>query len=276
MKCLSCESEINPQWSHAIDQNICPFCGESIMDEHLKNLFSTLRETMGQLQNYQDQLNDWMISNHSYIKTDSPNLISYLPKEVLKELKKNQDDRDFQERKKFTVKVSTENGVQEIQAEKIQSEERTNEFFKRAEVTKTNNSEVPQPPGATPSFNSVAEKTAYHKAMVKQIKKAGGQGVTADGDNMILSPEMLENADPEAVAEYEAMVSGNEISSSLADINTDDDVPSYVLAANQAIAAKKGNSVNNAADLLKLRQMHEKMNSSRTNFNNGGGGFSRG
>jgi hypothetical protein len=281
MKCLSCEIEINPQWAHAIEQNICPFCGKAIMDEHLKNLLSNLRDTMEQLQTYQQQLDDWMLSNHNYIKTSSPDIINYLPKEALKDLRKVQDDRDFQEKKKFTVKVQTENGVQEIQAEKIQSEEKTNEFFKRAEVARTANPNAPKGPDVSPTFTSAAEKTAHLKEMAKQIKKAGSTGINADGGSMMISAEMMENADPEAINEYHQMISGGEIASSLSDVG-DDDVPAGVLAANQALAAKRGGgNASSAADLLKLQQMQDRDNKSRADFESGanrgskGGGFSR-
>jgi len=135
MKCISCQSEINPKWKHAIDQNICPYCGQPIMDEELKNLLSVLNDTMVKMQGYADQLNDWMLINFNFIKTDSDKLVDYVPKEYFKDLKKVEDDKDFQERKenkKFTVKVRTEHGEQEVEAEKIQSEDKTNEFFKRA------------------------------------------------------------------------------------------------------------------------------------------------
>jgi len=282
MKCISCETEINPQWAHAIAQNICPFCGKSILEEHLKKLLSTLRETMDQLlPAYQQQVDDWMLSNHSYIKTDSPNLIQYLPKEALKDLKKVQDDKDFQEKKKFTVKVQTETGVEEVQAEKIQSEERTSEFFKRAEVTREANPNAPKGPNAQPTFSSVAEKNAHHKEMVKQIRKAGSTGITLGGASMTLPAEMLENADPEAVAEFQAMITGGEVASSIdAGSGDGDDVPMHILAANQALAAKKGSGGNtNAADLLKLQQMQARVSNSKANFESGAsrgkGGFSR-
>src|ERR1700677_4568820 len=105
MECISCKLEINPQWAHAIDMNICPYCGKPIMDEHLKNLFATLRATMEHLQTYPDQLNDWMLSNHNYIKTDSDKLITYVSKDIIADLKKVKDEKEFQDRKKFTVKV---------------------------------------------------------------------------------------------------------------------------------------------------------------------------
>lgn len=280
MKCITCETEINPKWKHAIDINVCPFCGQHIMEEHLKNCLTSLAEAMDDMQKYPEQLNDWMRSNN-YVRTDSPDLIQYLPKEALKELKKVQDDKDFQEKKKFTVKVQTENGVEEIQAEKIQSEERTSEFFKRAEVTKASNPHVPKGSEISQSFSSPGEKTAHYKEMAKQIKKAGSTGITLGGASMMLPAEMLENADPEAVAEFQSMISGGEVSSSLdSSANDGDDVPMHILAANQALAAKRGSGGGtNAADLLKLQQMQERVNNSKANFesgiNRGKGGFSR-
>lgn len=283
MKCISCESEINPQWGHAIEQNICPFCGKSILEEHLKKLLSVLRETMDQLlPAYQQQLDDWMLSNHNYVRTDSPDLLQYLPKGTLKELKKVQDEKEVQEKKTYTVKVQTEEGVQEVQAEKVQSEERTNEFFKRAEIIRTPNASAAQATDATPVFASLAEKTAHHKEMVKQIKKAGSQGITLGGASMMLPPEMLEQADPEAVAEFQSMISGGEVASSLSD-GMDDEVPGHILAMNQRLAASaKGGAGGgtNAADLIKLQQMQERVAQSRANFESGEsrakkGGFSR-
>lgn len=286
MKCISCESEINPQWGHAIEQNICPFCGKSILEEHLKKLLSVLRDTMAQLSPaYQQQLDDWLLSNHSYIKTDSADLVKYLPAEVLAELgkekMKEKAGKEAQERKTFTVEVETEEGVQKIQAEKIQSEEKTNEFFKRAEVIRTPNASAPKGPDAQPVFASLAEKTAHHKEIVKQIKKAGSQGITMGGGTMMLPPGMLEQADPEAVAEFQSMISGGEVASSLGE-SLDDEVPSHILAMNQKLAASKGggNSSANAADLIKLQQMQERVAQSRANFESGEsrskkGGFSR-
>ncbi len=282
MKCISCETEINPQWAHAIDSNVCPFCGKHIMEEHLKNLFGTLRETMEQLAPYQQQVDDWMLSNHSYIKTDAPNLIEYLPKDAVKELKKAQDEKEFLERKKFTVKVQTETGVEEVQAEKIQSEEKTNDFFKRAEVIRNvSTNPAPANPNASPTFQSPAEKTQYLKKVAQQIKRAGAPALNAAGAADMISPEMMDQADPEAVAEFQSLLTGGEVASSLSD-SMDDEVPAHILAANMAAAKSKGgNSSSNAADLLKLQQMQERVKNSRESFESGtnrggkGGGFSR-
>lgn len=275
MKCMSCQMEINPKWTHAIDMNVCPFCGQGIMEEHLKNLFSSLRQTMDSLQEYPDQLNDWMLSNHNYIKTDSPNLKLYMPKEYADEIRKQRDEEIVAEKKvqdkksadkKFVVKVETEHGEEEVVAEKIQSEEATSEFFKRAEAIKPN----------IEGFKSPAEKTQRLKAMAQQIKREGATVVNQAGLAGHLPPEMIEHADPEAVAEFQAMMDGGgEIASSLPDNSGgDDDIPSIVIAmANRA----KGGAKDPSADLAKLQQQHAKVAESRRNFQTGAkGSFSRG
>jgi hypothetical protein len=283
MKCISCEVDINPQWKHAIDINVCPFCGKHIMEEHLKNLFSSLRETMELLQEYPNQLNDWMLSNHNYIKTDSPDIGQYMPKEMLKELKKAEEDKEFQKKKeaqshKFTVKVQTESGEEEVVAEKIQSEEKTNEFFKRAEVIKGNNNQPPAP--GTTNFHSPAEKTQHLKKVAMQIKRAGTQGLTDSvGGGITIPADMLDQADPEAIAEYQSLISGGEISSSLPDSGDDmDDMPGgdFILQANLAAAAGKTGSNTSAKDLAALQKLQAKSVEARRNMSSGAkGSFSR-
>ncbi len=272
MKCESCSFEINPKWHHALRQNICPACGKSILPEHLKNLLVTLSETMENMKDYTSQLDDWMLANYNYIKTDSPDISKYIPKQMLDELKKVEMDKDFQSRKdsnsnKFTVKIKTENGEEDVEVEPLQSEEATNEFFKRAEVIKKN-------PNAT--HKSPAEKTEYLKKMAQQIKRVGSQGLSdASGNSITLSPEMLENADPEAIEDYQQMISGDNVQSSL-DYDSDD-VPDFVLAANLAAAGGKSNSGDvNAKDLAALQRLQSKTSQARKNMATGSmGSFSR-
>lgn len=281
MKCMSCEAEINPKFKHALDTNICPFCGEFIMEEHLKNCLAALSAAVSDMTKYPDQLSDWLLSNHNYIKTDSDSIGQYMPKDMLKELQKIEDDKNFQNRKdsnKFTVKVQTETGEEEIQAEKIQSEEKTNDFFKRAEVIKTGPTSQQKGPNA---YNTPASKTQHLKQMYQQIKKAGSPGLSdAGGGSMMIPSEMMDQADPEAVAEFQSLISGGEIASSLPSDGDDDIIHPAVLAmANKAKSGGGGSS--NAADLLKLQQMQDRLKNSKDAFETGsnrggkGGGFSR-
>jgi hypothetical protein len=270
MKCMSCEMEINPKWTHAIDINVCPFCGQGIMEEHLKNLFSSLRQTMEQLKEYPDQLNDWMFSNHNYIKTDSPNLINFVPKEYVQEIKKQRDEEVEEQRapsqmepsKKSIIKIDNGNGEeQEVLVEKVQSEEKTNEFFKRAEAVKPN----------IDGFKSTSEKTQHLKAMAQQIKREGATVINKAGLAAHLPPEMIDSADPEAVAEFESIISGGEVQSSLPDNSGDDDkIPSIVL--NMASRAKNKADQDPAAE---IERMQAKRDASRRNSLGGKGSFSR-
>lgn len=269
MKCISCSVDINPQWTHAIDMNVCPFCGKHIMEEHLKNLFTTLRTTMESLADYSDQLNDWMLSNHNYIKTTAINLIDYVPKEQLKSIKPV-PSQDVEEKKdnRFIVKVKNDSGEEEdVVAEKIQPEERTNDFFKRAEVIRSSD-----------GFQTPAQKSEHLKKVVQQIKRKGSESLSGEGAASIISPEMMDNADPEAVAEMESLLDNDSIVSSLPS-SDGDDVPDVILK--MASVAKGGGSKSSATDLLKLQQQQERLRASRENFESGGnrggkgGGFSR-
>ena len=93
MQCMSCNSEIDPKWKFAIDNNSCPFCGQVILPEDLKELLSSLRSNIDSLmESYSNQLDDWMLSNFNYIKTDSPNIKDYIPKYLLNKNKIDNDD----------------------------------------------------------------------------------------------------------------------------------------------------------------------------------------
>lgn len=274
MKCISCDVEINPKWRHAVEINVCPFCGQHILEEHLKNLLTSLGDTMLKLQEYPDQLNDWLLSNYNFIKTNSPDLIMYVPKESLKETKREIDEQDFQDRKKFIVKVKTERGEEEVEAQTLQSEDKTTAFFKRAEVIR------PQSKDPKDGFKSPSEKTSYIKNLKKQIEEEGSQGVISeDGMAAMISPEMMDSADPAEVAAIQSMLSSaGSVASSLSGSSTgeDDDIPPAVLAmANRA----KGRGTDPNADIAKLQEMHSRINESRKNFetgeNRGKGGFSR-
>ena len=75
MKCMSCEANINPKWTHAISSNICPFCGESILEEELKASLSSLKELMDEVTDKCSvQLDTWILANYGYKKVAQPSL----------------------------------------------------------------------------------------------------------------------------------------------------------------------------------------------------------
>lgn len=265
MKCISCSVEINPQWKNAIEINTCPFCGKFIVEEHLKNLLTSLSETMDKLLEYQDQLNDWMLSNYKYIKTNSPDIKEYMPKDMAKEI-----DLEFEERKNkksFTTTVKNDQGEDEdVQVEKIQSEEKTNDFFKRAQVVRKNS-----------DLSTLTDKASHLKNAVQQIKRAGLVGITGEnGENTLITPEMLEVADPEAVAEMQSLMSDTgEITSSITS-GDDDEIPAVVLS----MANLSKGTTNSNKDLISLQKIHNKAKSASAAMESGAnagksGSFSR-
>lgn len=267
MKCISCEVEINPKWTHAIDINVCPFCGSHIMEEHLKNLFVSLRETIDKLKDYPDQLNDWMLSNCNYIKTNSPDISIYAPKCNHKvEDDVPAENKPLKKDNSYTVKIETERGTEEVKVEKVQSQEKTNDFFKRAEAFK---------PGID-GFKSTQDKTKHLKALAKHIQEQGSG--TIEPEMVFEDSEIGGTFDKSSVADlknlmHEEYGGGEEMSdSSDTYSNGDDDIPAAVL--NMAANAK-GKQLNGNEAAIKLQELQDKRKSSKQNFNSGGGGFHR-
>jgi hypothetical protein len=294
MKCISCEIEINPKWKHAIDRNICPFCGQSIMEELLKGLLSTLQDTMEKLQGYPDQLNDWLLSNYNYIKTDSSTLIEYVPKEVLKEVKKELDNEEFDMKRKV-IKVKDGKGEQEVIVQKMASDSKTASFFERAELIKRDasnedddrdedvdsgesgsiqlGSSKPQKPK---TFKTAAERTKYLKKLKEKIEHESSQGIIGEEGLAAMIDPSNETMDPEDMAALQSVVgSGDIINSALpAPLDDEDRMADRVLSMN--LSASNRNSVKghdggyNQKDAQALQNLVDKAQGK-----NMGGGFSR-
>ena len=284
MKCISCETEINPKWEHAIDINVCPFCGKHIMEEHLKNCLTGLAAAMKDMQKYPEQLDDWLLSNHNYIKTSSPNLVNYLSKEAAKEVF-NLIEQSIRPQQPSTKepKVSTMQiklpggGTQEILVEKTQSEEQTNSFFDRAEVLKgagKTSGKAPKSPDEPEPPKSVAEKTQNLRAVAQQIRREVSIG--ASSENSLAA--MMEAADPDAVAEFQAVISsGDIIASGLPSPSTgeDDDEIHPAALAMARMATNKNSEGANEKDLKTLHEMQNKVQNAQKRLSSGKGGFSR-
>jgi len=279
MKCISCETEINPKWKHAIDINVCPFCGKHIMEEHLKNCVAALSDAMDAMAKYPEQLDDWLLSNHNYIKTDSPGLKAYLPKEAIKEMRKALDDEEFQEKKKSIVKIKTrdEDGnvtEQDVEVEKMATDDRTQTFHDRANNMLKAEKAVDGEP------KSVATKTKDLRAVAEKVKREVAAAMSSKEGGMasMISKESLAEADPEAVAEFQAVISsGDIVASSLPPTSDgdDDEIPSVVLAM---ASMKKGGADGgaNEKDLRALANMQAKVQGGAKRLNSGKGSFSRG
>lgn len=301
MKCITCEAEINPKFKHAIEQNACPFCGGSIMEELLKSLLISLQDTMQKLQAYPDQLSDWLLSNYSYIKTDSVDIIDYVPQEALRELKKELDDEDF-DRKKKIIKVRTDRGEEEVVTEKIQSDSKTASFFERAELIKPGSGDMdsdesdgeqdgenddrrndvklqPIKPQKPKSFKSAAERTQYIKGLKKKVEAEFASPIASKKSLAdMIEHSSGEEANPDDVAEYGSMIkSGDIVSSALPGGGDDEDaMVNRALRVNTALASKTKKPLNNnEADLKTLRQMQHNVERNQRKLASGEGGFSR-
>lgn len=289
MKCISCETEINPKWAHAIEINVCPFCGQHIMEEHLKNCIASLAIAMGDMLKYPEQLDDWLLSNHSYIKTSSPNLVNYLPEEVLQQLFKKPAPKgpSLEEPQVSVQKIKVPDGkggftVETVQVEKTQSAEHTSGFFDRAEVLKgagKTSGKAPKAADESDAPKSVAEKTRNLAKLAQQIRTEVSQGVgNESGLAVMMRPEMIDQADPEAVAEFQAAITtGDIIASGLPHASDGEDegdsIPGIVQSmASRALTKGSGGGANDK-DLATLYEMQNKVAGAQKRL--GKGGFSR-
>ena len=283
---MSCQSNIDPKWIFAIEKNMCPGCGNALMEEHLKNCLTRLAAAMKDMLKYPEQLDDWLLSNHNYIKTSSPDLVNYLSKEAAKQVynliepstrpEKKGPSPDEPQITTQKIKVPDGNGgftIEEVQVEKIQSEERTNSFFERAEVLKgagkTSGKAVKSPdePGAP---KSVEEKTRHLKSLAQQIRREVSSGATSQNS----LDAMIDQADPEAIAEFQSVIgSGDIVASGLPDPSNgdDDEIPSVALAMARMSKSNDGNA--NHKDMQTLQDMQDRV--ARTQKKLGTGGFGR-
>jgi DNA-directed RNA polymerase subunit RPC12/RpoP len=255
MQCMSCQSEIDPRWKHALEINVCPNCGSNIMAEHLKKLLSTLSATMQELQQYSDQLNDWMLCNYGFIRTDSPDLTIYLPKELV--------EQDVKQPQMQMLKVKQPDGSikeEEVFIEKRLSDAETKKFFDRAnnsigksgmasrkvqvieEKSEAPKSEVPK---------DVIKRTEYYKELKQQIEKEASQGII--GENALATMIETENVSSDEVAEMSSLISGGPGPTSGGD--EEDRLAERALALN--IQFSKNNpankSLNEQQDLIRMR-----------------------
>jgi hypothetical protein len=287
MKCVSCEASIDPKWAHAIANNVCPSCGLAICPEHLKNLFASLSKTMQEMQQYPAELNDWLLSNYQYIKTDDPNLINYVPADQLKS-SVAVARKDAKPLGKTTQVIKIKNPdtgkieEQVIEVETLQSEAKTNEFFERAQAF----TPPPKEKGAPEEEpKSVAEHTQHLKAVATKAKKeiraghSSPKGIISQADlaSMIQAEAQGDAGLDIEVSQLEEAITGEPaIQYSDEDpsepFSGDDPIPSFVLnMAASAGATKQSKAQQEARD---LHDMQTKVANASKRL--GQGSFSRG
>lgn len=92
MQCMYCCAKINTKWKYAIDNNICPVCGKTIVDDNLKYLYSSLNSTTQMIAKIKESI-------RSYSKKDPV------------EYKQNMSVEDYKEYVKNRLKINLQQDV---------------------------------------------------------------------------------------------------------------------------------------------------------------------
>lgn len=244
MKCKSCSEDIPQKFGHAIATNICPYCGDEIMELELQSALVDLREIMKIAEKYQVEVFDWLHSNYDLISKDS---------DEYKALKERAEIIPVRQPAKEAIKSMDPNTVEldrngnQISGAPIQDQATTSVFMKRAQVK--------------PEQKNLRD-------IVSQIKKSGG-----------VTTSITAEADPEDVAAMEAELGGDEGVGSLNggssmefdEMGSDEALPAVVEAmAIQAAGGPKGSDYN-ARDVAKLQQIHGKRSRASNELVRGGG-----
>jgi hypothetical protein len=266
MKCKSCQEEVSSKFAYALSTNACPFCGQEIIDEELKDALNNLREAMTVVDTYPVEIFDWLKSNFGLLT--SAELDDKL-KEASAQIEIQVEERAKKLAAARVPKVITKDGVQpttlqegevavnaegnQIQGPAIQDQVQTSKFFKNAEADK------------------IMNRNQHLKDIVKQIKKGGSVGTDADGGQMNITPEMMAHADPEEIEQWEQMITGGapEVSSAFGgSMDDEEDIPAAVLAFSSGGAGASADY--NAKDMAAQQRMMQKAKGK------GSGGFRRG
>lgn len=266
MKCKSCQGEVSPKFAHAIAINMCPLCGEAIMEPELQNALKNLKTAMEISALYPDEVFDWLKSNYNLIKQSVMDdamraLEATVESKVatqVETIKATYYKPTPKSGKGSTTTDSNEVAVDkdgnQLEGETIQSQEMTNKFMKNAGV------------------NKMVERNEHYKKIVNEIKKNGAPAlIDENGGSGVVTPDMLKALDADETEELQAYF-GSEpgVSSSLdGDYDDDDDIPSVVLGmANQAKRAQGGNY--NPKDIAALQEIHGKAKKASRALSSGG------
>jgi Zn-finger nucleic acid-binding protein len=234
---MSCSEQINSKFKYAIESNTCPFCGSVIMEEELKNLLTELRVVFDKLQNYPEELKDFLQNNFNLINAS--------------------DVKQVLSNKVITDNFSSpEDSGSKNSTEPLLNQEKMNMLMRRADTFKING------------------KASHLKDLVSQIKS--GKNVTEDSDDLsdveIEALDRNELSEMQSFISSQTSSGGldefiNTTSSSGEDSKFDDEVPEHVLNfANK----KTRSSDHNSKDLARLQNMVNKARSSGGIINRSG------
>ncbi len=272
MKCKTCEGDVPPKFAHAIATNICPFCGQEIMDSELQSALTELKQVMTASESYPEEIFDWLkcnfnlVLNEGLVPEEEYNGLEDQYETALEKITELQTQlanvkptprSGKAAMEKRNVEVDKDEEGNDIGGEVIQDQETTNKFFKNAQV---------KAPG---------DNASYYRDMVKQIKKTGTMGLMSEGGGTgMITPDMLDAVDSEEAAEYQAMLSGGSsfINSSVSsdDYGGDDEIPAVALAMMNRAKSSQGGDYN-ARDVAKLQELQKKASRVSREMNEGGG-----
>jgi hypothetical protein len=229
---------------------------------------------MEDMQKYPNELDDWMLSNYNYIKTTSPNLVFYIDKDMLKDLKKEADDSAFQEKKMTLIKIKNADGEEEetwVETRKNQSPDKTKGFFERAEVFKE-----PKSAGkGNDEPKSIAEKTQHLKEIADKIRKESAQGIVGKDTLASMIESDYDGSDePVSKEDLESILSGNLPEESQS--NDLDEVPSSVKRMAEKAFANKTNAKSYQEKTMRdIDNIKNGVSAANQRLKSGGGKFSR-
>lgn len=97
MICISCAAVINPEYKFAIQQGVCPGCGQAMYSEETKTLITELKEVLQKMPNDPEGLAGWFASNYEMKKIGSAEPTEFYSVKPKKLKKAKQEENDEEE-----------------------------------------------------------------------------------------------------------------------------------------------------------------------------------
>lgn len=133
MKCKSCSTIIDAKLKFALNQNVCPYCGEAIMEDDLKNVISGLTQILSNYNQFKDQIESWLLANYSLISINSESFKDHIPNDI-KQSFIDEASIKFKNDVRSNLIVIKDGDNQEKTEVQLKTKEDTSDFFKRAGI----------------------------------------------------------------------------------------------------------------------------------------------
>ena len=225
MRCKSCEGDVPPKFAHAILTNMCPLCGEVIMDEALQFSLKELKSAMKAVEAYPDEIFDWLRSNYNlYSESYMQEQLKLVETKAVEEAKKSMQalvPKNRIVKATSTEEIQLDKDGNQINGEVIQSPDETNKFFKDKSIKRQ------------------VDNQAHLKDIVNQIKKKGSfESDSSGGGGGAFNAEMAKalgvdpnaDIDPDVLQDEINIMMGNNVNSAMeSDYDDDDAIPAEVM-----------------------------------------------